>query len=228
MKLHPRRVAAIGCLLVAIAVLPGAWNGGPAAEEAHGATARPCPPANTAVVAAANRVRVFQRGGGNIYACYRGSRRYTDLGLPPEVGFPDVELPPRLRTAGRFVGYFYGIAGRSGTGGEVRVLDARSRRWIRLIREGDPDGRLTGSRSVEVSDLELRRTGSVAWISEVFVAGFPGSTFEVRRAASRSSRSRGRSELLDSGPDILPSSLTLSGTEISWQKGEERRVAALP
>jgi hypothetical protein len=62
-----------------------------------------------------------------------------------------------------------------------------------------------------------RGGGSVAWIARLAAGGF-----EVRK-----SDASGRNLLLDSGPDIDPSSLAISASIVYWTKARAPRAVAL-
>jgi hypothetical protein len=59
-----------------------------------------------------------------------------------------------------------------------------------------------------VSDLEVKATGSLAWIES-----FPGPSYEVHEFAASTGNL-----LLDSGPAIEPNSLAVSTSRVHWTR----------
>ena len=82
-----------------------------------------------------------------------------------------------------------------------------------------------------LTDLKLRRTGSLAWIVrrtpiDIPLAPYPRPAdgrpdFQVRKADRRGEA------LLDAGYDIVPGSLRLSGATLSWLKGGTTHSAVI-
>jgi len=130
------------------------------------------------------------------------------------------------RVAGPLVGYELATLGRNGRYGSITVLDARTGRRLRSIRQGSSDI-LLGNSYAEVTDLKLTRRGSVAWIVRTgpYEGGGGPVTYEVRRALS--ARGSG-SLLLDSGPDIDPASLVIRDGTVSWREDGKPVSARVP
>jgi hypothetical protein len=161
-----------------------------------------CAPAGARVVLANARVRVY-RDGPEVVACWVRTGRETSLGYRESGGsggFADVVR--QLRLAGRFVAHSL-VTCRDRCSVRVVVTDARtSRTRERSVPAGlDPNA---------VRDLELRPNGSVAWIGPSSVG--EGAPLEVRARDASGERT------LDSGADVEPHSLALSGATLYWTK----------
>ena len=75
----------------------------------------------------------------------------------------------------------------------------------------------------DVTDLELRANGSVAWIARI-VSGTPATTtYEVRTFGPTVSHST----IVDSGPDIASRSLALSAPTLYWTRAGAPRSTTL-
>lgn len=170
-------------------------------------------------------IRIFTRKrNGETYGCHAARGRPYSLG---ELG----TFTRFLRVAGPFVAHDSSFDSRDGTDSFVRVRNLRTGRLVRKAFKGSASG--TDDYGTRVTDLEVRPTGSAAWIWDVSLPGFPFSRlagdpppqFEVR-SASRSLPPT-ESILLDSGPDVDPRSLVLRGTTLSWTRAGVRRLAVL-
>jgi hypothetical protein len=78
----------------------------------------------------------------------------------------------------------------------------------------------------EVNDVELRPTGSVAWM-ESHIYADPATHTDRSQWEVRKSDATGRNVVVDAGTEIDPNSLSLSGTTLSWIHAGERRQATL-
>jgi len=135
----------------------------------------------------------------------------------------DACLTNRIRTAATMVAYDLSYTGRRGVFYNLQVLNAKTGRIIRDIFQGEFSSNIGIRREARLADLEVRANGSIVWISDVreydalnrFV-----QTYEVRRADTAAGGST--NVLLDSSPEIDPTSLTLDGLRAHWARGGER------
>jgi hypothetical protein len=162
----------------------------------------------TRTIESTRYARVFERrkhtdNPDPIFACLYSANRVRRIGTDDCF---DSEAVGDLRIAGRFVGYSIQTCGISEGSDRVRVMDLRRGRLRTSVSAtntaGHPD-------SFVVTDLELRPTGAVGWIVELFSE--PAHTWEVRKVG----RDR-LNTLLDSGAGISPHSLALSGHFLYW------------
>lgn len=164
------------------------------------------------------RVRDGDTATRRWYAClYRTGRRVALGEVGPAGMFSDRISPVRL--AGRYVAYAeeYTAATGDAIGAVVQVRDLRTRTLVsRFQSPGDPN-------TYDVTDLELRANGSVAWIARI-VQGTPATTtYEVRTFAAGESES----EIVDSGAAIETRSLALSGRTLFWTRDGAPRSTTL-
>ena len=196
--------------LVALALLaPGAAQARPAR----------CSAKHSRTLLATKDVRIFrvvtrEVDQDRVYGCaYRRNRRVR-LGY-----FSGFDTPTALNidVAGRYVGYSLETANRGSQTAAVAVTNLISRRRVRLV-----DVPNTGPFQA-VTDLEVNRRGSVAWIE--YSAGLNASP--VTRIAVRKADSGGTS-LLQQGLGIVRGSLALSrdGT-LFWRNGVFAQSASL-
>jgi hypothetical protein len=148
-----------------------------------------------------------------------GRTRTLATGGPRSTG-----LVPRLRLAGRYLGYDAADAddGQPGVALLVAVRDVKRDRCIRGFLANPPDGDLSFSyddAEPGVTDLELTGDGGLAWI----VSGRPDRDdyFYVQK------NDGGGRAVLDEGTTIDPSSLALSGRRIYWMNAGVPRSATL-
>jgi hypothetical protein len=115
-----------------------------------------------------------------------------------------VSLTPRL--VGRFAAVDQGrYTGRKIVSRRVRVVDLSSGRLVHSYSEKGEVG---------VTDMELKSSGSVAWISHILGRGFTVHKIERRH------------ELLYQG-SLVPGSLALSGSSLYWLTPDGPRTARL-
>jgi hypothetical protein len=149
------------------------------------------------------------------YGCLHSrNRRYVLGDVGPSGEFLDRVAP--LRLAGRFVGHANEFTASSGdaVGAIVVVRDLRTGAVRHRFENASDFARY------DVTDLEQRTSGSVAWIAATSPFGPPTTNYEVRAMSGSSERA-----VLDSGPGIEPRSLTLRGTTLRWRNaGAERSV----
>ena len=206
--------AAIGCLIagglmLAVLAVAGA--------SAQAATAPTCSKKSGTTVRATKHARVFTKRG-RVYAClYRVARDRP--GRRFLLGNASVR---NVRLAGRFVAYSRVVD----EGARVTVKELRRGRIVRNARP------MTLSPGFPVvTDLVLKRNGSLAWIAGSTPLDLPMAppgtpvdrrpNFEVHKADT------GGRAVLDQGRDIAPASLRLIRSTVSWTKGGLIRSAQL-
>lgn len=162
-------------------------------------------------VTATKYARVF-RQRGRTYACrYRTGRRFLLGG----------DTVHNVRIAGRYVGY------SRVTGAAGRKITVRELRRGRIVH----DARAAALPPSLITDLRLKRNGSVAWIAQIMpldlpllpphLRGDPRPTYEVRKA------DRAGKALLDRSRDIVPGSLRIRRTAAYWVKAGQVYSATL-
>lgn len=156
-----------------------------------------------------------------LFGCSDRSRHSYRLSQLGEFGLAEVDRR-LLVLSGHFVAYVQGFA--SAAGGDNREVTVRSLATGRVVH------RFSGSASnydssLRVFDLVLKRNGSAAWISEDEVADSRDRMENQVHLVDRS----GRRQVLDRGPDIDPTSLTLSADRrtVSWTRAGELRSAPM-
>jgi hypothetical protein len=200
---------ALGCALAFVPVQ--------AAEARKG---RPsCTQKGRETIVTSSRARVFKRRGkeyGYVWGCLYSVGRSFKLGYYDEEG-PDFFSVSPIRLAGVHVGYNAGGETRQGYESDVIVRDLRTGRCVH--RWVAPAAGSIGDLRVE--DLELKKNGSIGWIASR--SRFQGGPIqEVYK-----SDTRGKATLVDSGEDIDPKSLTLSGSILYWTKAGQAYSASL-
>jgi hypothetical protein len=208
-----RLKACLGAALLIVLLAPA----GPAWGRKK-APSPPCSARHSKTLLASEQARISRLTGTNadgepttyITGClYRRNKAFTLSSSSITVG----ETVAQLRLGGRFVGYWVeGCIKASPCGVEVRVVDLSTGRRTVQASAFSP-----GMPLFEVTDLELKPNASVAWIAKPDTGGF-----EVRK-----SDASGRNQLLDSGPDIDPSSLAVSASIVYWTKAGAPRSAKL-
>jgi hypothetical protein len=185
-----------------------------AAGAGAGAKARPCQPPHTRTVVANEQVRVYRttRGADRLFGCsYKTGKRFRIAATEPGV---DGYGPWALH--GRFVAFgHYPACGVCADEGNFAVRwDAVARRERFWELDFDDDGKVT-----RVTDIVVNRRGRVAWIAR------------DRRAPDDiqvQAESGGRAPaVLDSGADIAPRSLAISGSTLYWTKAGVPQSARL-
>jgi hypothetical protein len=194
----------LSALLAAVAL------GVPAAESDR--RVRPaCSAPGSKTLAASVGGRIFARRARDyspVFGClYRRNRRVR-LGRFRECFDSSAVTLPRL--AGRYAGYALENCHRTPrSSAEVVVKNLRNGRTLHRV-----DG-FTGTPAgtpplYSVTDLELKRNGSIAWIVLSTQAG--------RRVEVRKSDADGDNRVLDAGGEIELDSLALSASRIYWTK----------
>jgi hypothetical protein len=170
-------------------------------------------------IVSTREARVFKKRA-QVYACLRRGRRAFPLGrnVPPVAD----DRVGRIRLRGRFVAYLW----RGSWRGRVKVKELRRGRTVH-------DGALTVVARpgfTALSDLELKRNGSIAWIAATnpldvplmlyplpidYLPFWEVSKFDVDGRV-----------LLDSARDI-GGSLLLRDSTVYWSRGRQIRSAPL-
>jgi hypothetical protein len=207
-----RRARCILAALVGLAVLAAATV---VASRGHAANSL-CGRTNAKLVLRHGRAVVVQvrssiAAGTATYGCfegltYRGGQLFFSLG-ENDPGRDGYGVRTRVfRLAGAYVAYASEAATQEGDHGLLlsrNVMTGRVR-FIEAIT--DP--------TVRVTALVLRPNGSMAWIEQ-------GPSYAVHAHDSRGSR------VLDRGGSIVPASLNVHGSTVTWTHGQFRRVARL-
>lgn len=194
----------------------------PTTANASSARTKACAsPGSRTLRSSTRAVRIFRKNG-KTYGCYYGRGRAYALGDANGEESADFNELRFLHVAGPFVGREDLTLGRLGSLSIVQTRNLRTGRLIRNVYNGGgPSAPL-----VQVTDLELRPTGSMAWVVETRDSGPSGPLpiqYEVRAGIGSPPF-----VVLDSGPDIDPRSLVLEGTILSWTRAGVRQSAPLP
>jgi hypothetical protein len=192
--------------------------GAPAASGAPG-----CAPAGARILARDAAVRVYEtvpKNGRAIAACLVGhSGRMTLLAAQPHPGLH--RTLSRFELAGHIVAYVETQFGVDSGTSTLVVADVGTRHILRSLEAGSyADAGILDRRSVTRFVITTR--GSIAWISE------QTQHEQLVEVAVHAAPSRGPVVLLDSGRDIDPSSLRLSGSTLSWSRAGSQRSARMP
>jgi hypothetical protein len=213
-------------LVLVVAVVGGACLGvaanAPTTAEASSGRTKACESKASRTLRSSTRaVRIFRKNG-KTYGCHYGRGRAYALGDRNGEESADFNELNFLQVAGAFAGYERLTTGRLGSLSRSTTINLRTGRFVRdVYNGGGPSAPV-----VEVTDLELRRTGSMAWITQSRDSDVSGPLpiqYEVRAGVRSSSFA-----LLDAGPDVDPRSLALEGTTLYWTRAGVRRSAALP
>jgi hypothetical protein len=178
--------------------------------EARSARKPTCPTAGV-TIAANEHVRVYRRGSSSsytAYACATKTGRVRKLGT-----FDREEGGARLfRIAGTRVAFDDLSCGGGSAGciGAVRVVEVRS---------GARRAAANASGTGIARDLELTRTGAIAW-TRAPASGQPDAG-ELRKLDADGEA------VLDAGPDLDKESLAVSGSTLYWTRGGMPRSAQL-
>jgi hypothetical protein len=205
------RVALATLLIAALAALPAGGagaNGGPCAV-----------PRGYFVLKKTHRavVMVRERGSQRVYGCLFKVDRRVRL----------ADFSPRYPLAGRYVAYREVSEDPvAGTHYDVFVVNLRTGRARRTHPAFTTPTADDGTVNSTITDIVLKRNGSVAWIScptrdgnEEFC--FRNGPFQVWRLDRRYAKK------LDSSAEVRRRSLRREGSRISWQHGAASRSASL-
>ena len=220
MATNLKRLIATGSAAAMTSVAFAAVSAAPAL--ANGGTA--CSATGSRTEEASRSARVYSRvvAGGEVrrwYGCLYSADRRVRLG---DVGAPGSYLDriSPVRLAGRYVATANEWTATTGDaiGAVIVVRDLRTGAVVHRF-ENDP-----AINTYDVTDLELRANGAVAWIARVVMAGTPATiTDEVRTSLPGTSATR----LLDEAPAVERRSLALSGRTLYWTSGGVPRSATL-
>lgn len=202
------------CLTAAI-VASGVW-------DASGATRPMCPPAGAHVLARDRVLRVYTPAGSRplaqtVVACLvRQGSRMTLVRAAPRTSVGTIVL------SGPLVAYLRKSFGVDTSGTTLVVANVATRRTLRETGVGASTdaGLLFYER---VTDLVLARDGAVAWIAAHRGPGPGTPTLAVHAAPPTATP-----VVLDEGPSIGATSLSLSGRMLSWTDDTTRHTAQLP
>jgi len=189
-------------------------------ETRTGATPPParaaCGPAAARTLAANGLARVYEDGGA-VYGCARGAGRSYRLGSA-ERSLREGRAAP-VALAGVLAAYglaSFGVDTGSSLVVVRRLSDGRRLKTLAaLTRSAGPESFTT------VSSVVVRTDGAVAWIATARSIISHGTEIEVHR-----SDSRGRA-LLAASSRVVPGSLRLRGSLLSWREGGTTRTTRL-
>ena len=208
-------------LAVAVLALYLAAND-PSPAAALSARAEACEFRNSRTVRRSRDVRIFfrTRGPVGVFGCHYDRGRSYRLG---SFRNPDPESDFRgtrdyLRITGPFAG-FETIQGRF-SASFTQAINLRTGRLARSVYNG---GGEQGDPLLNVTDLEVSRSGAIAWILRV--TDTDGTRGEVRIGPR--SLPLGQATTIDRGPEVDPRSLVLRGTTLYWTNAGVRRSTTL-
>jgi hypothetical protein len=187
---------------------------GTLAGQASAQARVPCRPGpGTTTIAHSKKARIFEdTRNENDYACLYSNGHPRLLSPSEHYGYPIV------RFAGPYVAY---VPTTEGSQGEVTVMNLRNGHKHSYQSEQPYEQvNLCG----EVVSLVLKSDGAVAWTARNFgerCPHAPAATVEVRVHDRHGLR------VLESDAAIVPSSLHLSHSTLSWLKGTETHTATL-
>jgi hypothetical protein len=203
-----------------LAVLIVGAVGAPGSSAA--ARAAPCHPRGTRGLRSDAQARVYRRGV-DVYGCAfaNGKPRLIGGTYSPQESSSGGGGITHLRLAGHYVAVVSVFEDEFGRLAGITVYNLRTRRiafeWE--VGANHPDV----SDDADVTDLVLRPNGSVAFIEGV---GGPGSFLPPKRLIVRRNDPRGNVILEDSAT-IAPTSLRLTGHEITWTSAGATRSDTL-
>jgi hypothetical protein len=187
---------------------------GSVAARASAQARIPCRPGpGTTTIAHSKNARIFEDSRTeNDYACLYSNGHPHLLSPSEHYGYPIV------RFAGPYVAY---VPTTEGSQGETTVMDMRSghKHSYEAVQPYE-----TNNLCGEVVSLVLKSDGAVAWTARNLGEACPHAppaTVEVRVHDRHGLR------VLESNAGIVPSSLHLSDSTLSWLKSGETRTATL-
>jgi hypothetical protein len=174
----------------------------------------PCRPGpGTTTIAHSRNARIFEdHHNENDYACLYSNGHPRLLSPSEHYGYPIV------RFAGPYVAYV--PTTRSAREGNIWVMNLRTGHKHSYVEVQAIENGICG----EAVSLVLKSDGAIAWIARNYLEGCPSSppaTVEVRVHDRHGLR------ILESAPGIVPSSLRLSGSTVSWMNGASTHTATL-
>jgi hypothetical protein len=203
----PHRVAFVVAAAMACAMTASA----PAAAHEE----IPCRPGpGTTTIAHSKHARIFEDGRNqNDYACLYSNGHPRLLSPSEHYGYPIV------RFAGPYVAFV--PTTRSAREGSVWVMDLRSGHKHSYVEvQPAEENAICG----EAVSLVLKSDGAIAWTARNYLEGCPHAppaTVEVRVHDRHGLR------ILESAPGIVPTSLHISGSTVSWVNSGTTRTATL-
>lgn len=159
------------------------------------------------------KMRVFWVGH-RLYACSTRARKalllYEESVPCPADSSSGCDAVDHIRLAARYVAVAWELQQRDGTSSAAVVFDVVARKRVRARYTPQRD-----SWSYWITDMELTTRGGLGLIEAAQHAGvYPmPASYEVRKRDAKGSA------VLDSGPDIDPSSLALSAGTLYWTRG---------
>jgi hypothetical protein len=143
------------------------------------------------------------------FACFRGSRNRTLVERHPcdsHISCDQVSQPPdEIVVSRRYVGFAFGSCGPGPYCG-VTVGTAN-------VRSGRRQSLLADNERRHVAGLDITPTGTIVWGNDSTINGL---TLE------------GETLLFDSGPEVDPLSVALSGNRLYWMRAGEPQTAEVP
>jgi hypothetical protein len=181
-----------------------------------GAPTRTCGPARATTLAASGQARVYRVGSG-IYGCAVADRRSFRLGNAAHT-LRESRVGP-VAVAGDVAAYALTAFG---------IDTVRAQVVVRRLTDGAqlagfPATSTVGVESFQsVGSVVVKSDGAAAWIGqETSIIARGRELIEVHTAAGA------HESVLDSGVAIVPESLRLRGSTLSWQHGGATRRATL-
>jgi hypothetical protein len=121
--------------------------------------------------------------------------------------------------AGRYVGIDVATMGIDTFASMLSVIDLATGRRTASAPATAPENRAESF--ISATSLSIDPAGTLVWVGSRSAVGAFTPIYEVRALGEHGD------QLLDSGAHIKPSSLTLSGHELSWIDGAHQRHAQL-
>jgi|GEM_PF-2598614 len=219
--MRTRTVLSAGAVAALALIGPGLAIGG----NSSPAAAPRCPPAAAHLLARGRIMRVYRTGAGPsqgaVEACLAGRRGHMTLlgARGPGLGGRSLSV---AASSGPLLAYLVTSFGVDSGATALLVADVQARRVIRELPAGHyVDAGIAGYERVE--KVALGPEGAVGWISASSEGRQRPVSYIVHGAATI-----GEPRVLDEGPDIGPTSLTLSGRTLHWWHAGTERSAPLP
>jgi hypothetical protein len=168
-----------------------------------------CGPANAHTLASSPQARVYALHKA-VYGC-AGKTRYRLGAVPSPLG---EDFVSRVVVAGRLAAYASEISGYDFAWATVLVRNLADGKQL-FDSPALSNQLTTGEGTQSVGSLVVRPDGNVAWIAKWEFLSSP--IVEVHR----------RKGMLDHGRTILPGSLRLHGSLLTWKHGSTTRHASL-
>jgi hypothetical protein len=205
-------------LLLAAGGLAACGASNAASSVAASSTSPPsarCGPAGARTLVRGSRVRVYEEQR-TVYACATGSQRRPVLGTTGTcLRASHVDA---VAVAGRLVAAGLTRCGIDTGTAEVEVVRAADgHKLFTQPAIGNPGP----ESSTEVTGIVITPAGTTVWIARSHSIVGHRTVTQVRSGEARGTR------LLDSGAQIMPGSLRLSGPTVSWRDGSARRSVRL-